>query len=272
MVQSPTNADRCRWIYHEYRRREVGQVRGIPILSGCLQVLADLRDLDVQTLDAVRAAADHCAVAYTELPEAGYVAVNESVPFKRRRITHMPPGWKVTQLSPAHPGPQYIDFRRERLRELGRAVAMPLMTILLDASEHNYSSARMDGQNYQRALRRWQNRIERKVLNRFIYTALQEAEAIGLIRPRPGRIRASWLWDPVPHVDPAKEANADETLMANYQLDPYTAASKSNRDFEQIARRWARANKMLASLALPPVGAAVSRPPAAPSVSSPQGQ
>lgn len=251
----------ARWIYHDYRRREIGQVRGVPLLGGCLQVVADLRDFDIQVLDAARTAADFAAIAYTTAPEAGFANVNESTPIRRRRISHLPPGWQLTQLTPQHPSTKYIEFRRERLREIGRAVAMPLMTILLDASEHNYSSARMDGQNYQRVLRRSQKRIERKILNRFAYTALQEAEDRGIIRRRPGSIRALWMWDPIPHVDPDKEAKADERQMRNYQLDPYTAARRANREFEVIARRWQRANTYLSSLGLPPVGATIAAPP-----------
>lgn len=253
----------ARYIYHDYRRREIGQVRGIPLLSGSLQVVADLRDFDTQTLDAARSAADFAAVAFTNSVDADFVAVDPGLntPIKRRRITHLPPGWDIKQLAPTHPSTQYIDFRRERLREVGRAVCMPLMTILLDASEHNYSSARMDGQNYQRALRRMQQRLQRKIINPFIYTYLEEAERRGIIAPRPGRIRATWLWDQIPHVDPSKEASADALLLANYQLGPYTAASRANRDFEKIAREWKRANDHLAKLGLPPLGAAVAAQP-----------
>jgi hypothetical protein len=64
----------------------------------------------------------------------------------------VPPGWKPWQYSASQPPVQYPDFRAERHRELGRPFGMPLLMVRLDSSKHNYSSARLDTQTYNRTV------------------------------------------------------------------------------------------------------------------------
>ena len=143
-------------VVHDFKPLEPGQLRGYPMLGPCLPAVADLRDFDVVTLDAARAAADYAILLTATGPGMVPIVgegIKKSVRIRRRQITPVPPGYDAKQMDPKHPVANYVEFRRERLRELGRPAAMPLLSILADASRHNYSSARLDLQNYHRANR-----------------------------------------------------------------------------------------------------------------------
>ncbi len=206
-------------VIHEFLIREEDQLRGVPWLSSSLQPIADLRDYDEQVLDAARTAADSSVLLHTDHPDSTYVSVNESVEFERRTISTAPPGWKPSQMVPTQPAAQYNEYRRERQAEIGRGVCMPLMLIRLDSARHNYSSARFDGQVYQRALQCLQYWISgtpqnRGVLGDLVDDIAREGELIrGLLPPRPARVRYEWLWPQPPHVDPKKEAEAERIQL-----------------------------------------------------------
>ena len=61
----------------------------------------------------------------------------------------LPPGYKATQIQPQHPGARYEDFLKSKLREMGRPLLMPYLKVAADAAGHNYSSGRLDLQDYQ---------------------------------------------------------------------------------------------------------------------------
>ena len=79
-------------------------------------------------------------------PDAEFLPVNESTSIERNRMGTLPPGWTPHTLNTSQPADNAGDFRREKLREVGAPASMPLMKIQHDSSNHNYSSARFDGQ------------------------------------------------------------------------------------------------------------------------------
>jgi len=200
-------------VIHDFDRLEPGQIRGIPFLAPVLQVVADLRDYDAAVLDAARIAADYCILLVSDHPDAEFVLVNETTPVKRRQISTAPPGWKPFEFKAQHPTTNYVEFRKERLRELGRPVGMPLLVVQSDASNHNYSSARFDSQTYHRGNRAFQGRVSRGPLARVVDAVAAEAELRGMTRKRPRKVWHVWTWPVPPHVDPTKEANAAKTRL-----------------------------------------------------------
>lgn len=199
---------------HLYRPMEPGQARGVPWLAPCLETAGQIRDYDDQVMDAARAAADSATLLWTNHPDVDCAPVNESTTIERRTISTVPPGWQVSQLKAEQPTTTYREFRQQRLRELGRPAGMPLMMIELDSSNHNYSSARFDAQIYWRKIQRLQSTIAQKALTRILKLLIREGELNGRIKTRPpADLRINWTWQPPPHVDPGKEANAWETLL-----------------------------------------------------------
>ena len=195
-------------IIHGFLSIEPGQVTGAPWLAPAVQIIADPRDYDEQVLDAARAAADYAVYMFSTDPTLAVQTVNDEVEIKRRVISTLPPGYQIQQLDPKQPSTAYVEYRNERMRDIGRAVSMPLMMVKLDASGHNYSSARFDGQLYNRMNSGFQAYIERSTLTPLVGEVEREATLAQALPKRPEKVIYRWIWDAPPHVDPLKEAKA----------------------------------------------------------------
>ena len=233
-------------IVHGFEVEEPGQVRGIPLLASALDSIAEFRDYDAQVLDAARAAADYTILLSTDHPDATYLAVNESTSIERRTISTLPPGWRAQQVDAKQPTTNYIDYRMERQRDIGRGVNMPLMMIRLDSADHNYSSARFDGQLYVRGVSMLQRYLERIALNRFLRSVEVEARVGRLLPERPaGRVRFVWTWPTPPHVDPKKEAEGSEVRLENMMSSLVSECAATGRDFQTV---WAQIQREIQQL------------------------
>lgn len=227
-------------VIHGFRHFEPGQVRGFPLAAPALQVIADVRDFDAATLRAARIAAEFGVLLYSDHSDIAPIVVNESVDWEGGVVRTIPPGWKPQQISPQHPGITYTDFRHERLRELGRPVNMPLMMVLLDSNGHNYSSARFDGQLYNRSVQSLQAWLTRVKLSRLFRLVEPEIRLLRKLR-RPAVVEQSWTWPVAPHVDPQKEAEAIGTLLDLGLISEIEAAAMIGRDYETSQALRARA-------------------------------
>ena len=239
------------YIIHGFCAIEPDQVRGLPWLSSCLQVIADLRDYDDQVMDAARMAADMAVLLYTKHPDARYIEVNETTEIERRLMQTLPPGWEAQQITPSQPPNTYRDFRSERLRELGRPVGMPLMMVQLDSRHHSYSSARFDSQVYQRSVRKLQRWLVRCVLNRLLDLVAREAELAGATPRPPGDVRYEWAFPPFPHVDPKKENDAVTGRLANETSCLRDECAALNKDWEDVLAQRGRERERKEELGLP---------------------
>lgn len=256
---NPVGYDADRMI-HGFKPLEPGQVRGVPWLAPCLQTIADLRDADKQILDAIRLQADFAVILYTENADAPFKVVNQSTTIKRRTISAAPPGYKPMGLSTTQPAPDYLNFRREKLRELGRPVNMPLMMVMLDSGDHTYSSARFDGQLFNRGVQSFQAWLDRVLLNRCVARIERQALLNGTLGKRPENVVLNWTWPVAPHVDPQKEAEAWATLLAINGCSEYDVAAALGKDFETIVAARQKAAKLLSDAGLPPTKSAADLP------------
>lgn len=252
------------FMIHRFSMIEEDQVRGVPWLATPLQAVADLRDYDAQVLDAARQAADQAVFWYTDHPDAEYLEVNESMEVERRQQQTGPPGWKPAMLNPTQPQTNYKEYRSERQRDMGRPVGMPLMMVRLDSSNHNYSSARFDGQVYLRGLQALQGWLERRTLNELLEDVRREAELYAAANPRwefasalrrrpRGELRAKWTWPVPPHVDPSKESTAERTGIETGTLPFSDALAARGLDEDEVIASRARTNRKLAAAGLPPL-------------------
>lgn len=234
---------------HGFRMIEEDQVRGVPWLATCLGPAADLRDFKTETLDAARAAADAGVILSTDHPDAPYIQTNSEIAVHRRTISNAPPGWKPFQMEPSHPGPQYDDFYESLARELGGPVCMPLMMILLDSSNHNYSSARFDGQIFWRGVAKHQGWLGRMLLRIESIIAL-EAELAGELPAPPADVRRRLNWPTAPHVDPTKERTADRMGLENGDLTYSELCARAGRTREEVIAERKGDNDALAAAGL----------------------
>lgn len=232
---------------HVFDQIEPGQVRGIPWLASSLIDIANSKAFAKETLEIARTTAlfgvaltaDNLDADTIEMPD------NKTVSIPRRAMTYIKQGWKAQTLAANQPGPNYIEFQHENYRSIGRPVGMPLLTILLDARYHNYSSARYDGQVYRRHLQAIQTRLTRQRCSPCAGQVLLDAERYGLIRRRPQKMNLVWGWSVPPEIDEEKTARANEIKLRTGQASLSELCNAANRSFEEVVQSRRRDDEYL---------------------------
>ena len=208
---------------HYFRTERPGQSRGIPEIMPALPLFAQLRRYTLAVLAAAETAADFAAVLYTDAPangEAADVEPMDLVELERRMATVLPGGWKLGQVQARATGNRYAEFKREILNEIARCLNMPFNVACGNSSGYNYASGRLDHQTYYKRIRVDQAHLGTVVLDRVLRAWFDEAVLISDFLPRgcgplpSGTSPHQWFWDGQEHVDPAKEATAQATRLA----------------------------------------------------------
>ena len=237
---------------------ERGQARGIPWAQSGLPLAADLRDYDVQVLDAARSAADNAIFAYTTHTDSEFADnVPVAVRWRRRQMNHVAPGWQVAALNANQPLPQYKEHRQERMNDLGRSKGVPGMVTRLDARDHNYSSARFDYQLLAESAKHVRATLFDPRLRRLVALVLSEAQLMGLLPPPPRTFYQRFIWPTLPEIDQKKPADAETIYLRNGTIS-YTEACANHhgRRAREVMGLRERDNRRLMALGLPTVAQA----------------
>jgi len=246
---------------HVFRQERPGQHRGVPEITPALPLFAQLRRFTLAVLGAAEAAADFAGILYTDAPpngEADDLEPMDLVELERNMLLTMPGGWKMSQLEPSQPATTYAEFKKEILNEIARCLNMPFNVAAGNSSGYNYASGRLDHQTYFKSIRVDQAFMARKVLDRILAAWLWEyALEAGLINELPvsgfRRILPphQWFWDGMEHVDPAKEARAQETRLKNHTTTLAHEYARQGKDWEAELRQRAREVGLMRELGLP---------------------
>lgn len=239
-------------ILHGFETIEAGQCRGVPWLAPCLPMCAEMRDYDQSVLDAADNAAQFGVVLSTDHPEADYVEFDGTLEMQRREMTTAPPGWRPTMVNPQQPSTLYVDYRRERLRELGRVVSMPVLLVLLDAGNHNMSSANFDAQVYHRANRCIQRSFERLELRALINILIDEISLTEFGGWSPETLKIAWGWPRGLHPDPEKNAKARKVNRELGHLDFSTCCIEDGYDPEEIVKGHQKSDELWRAAGMEP--------------------
>jgi capsid protein len=136
---------------------------------------------------------------------------------------------------------------------------MPFNVAAGNSSGYNYASGRLDHQTYFKAIRVEQVHLEAVVLDRVLAAWFDEAALIpGLLPDGLGPFVTwphQWFWDGHEHVDPAKEATAQATRLANLTTTLADEYARRGLDWEAQLRQRAKELALVAALALTPAQA-----------------
>lgn len=66
--------------------------------------------------------------------------------------------------------------------------------------------------------------------------------------------RHTWFWDGFPHVDPGKEATAQEKRLANNTTTLAAECAKDGRDYMSVLRQRAKELKLMREWGIPVAG------------------
>ena len=251
---------------HWFRADRPGQARGIPDIMPALPLFAQLRRFTLAVLAAAETAADFAGILYTDAPangEADAAEPFEPIELEARALVTMPGGWKMSQLQAEQPATTYAEFKREVLNEIARCLNMPFNVAAGNSSGYNYASGRLDHQTYFKAIRVEQAHLECAILDRVLAAWFDEAALIpGLLPADLGPFADwphQWFWDGHEHVDPAKEASAQATRLANHTTTLADEYARRGLDWEAQLRQRAKEIALMNELGLTPTQA---RPPA----------
>ena len=223
-----------------------------------LPLFAQLRRFTLAMLAAAETAADFAGILYTDAPangEADAAEPFEPIELEKRALLTMPGGWKMSQLEAEQPATTYAEFKHEILNEIARCLNMPFNVAAGNSSGYNYASGRLDHQTYFKAIRVEQAHLECVVLDRILAAWFDEAVLIsGLLPAGLGPIGGwphQWFWDGHEHVDPAKEATAQATRLANHTTTLADEYARRGQDWEAQLRQRAKELALMSELGLP---------------------
>jgi lambda family phage portal protein len=256
----------ARSMVHIFKSDRPGQHRGVPEITPALPLFAQLRRFTLAVLGAAEAAADFAGILYTDTPPTGEAEAIEPmdlIELERNMLLTMPGGWKMSQIEPAQPATTYADFKKEILNEIARCLNMPFNIAAGNSSGYNYASGRLDHQTYYKFIRVDQDFTGQAVLDPVLSAWLWEyALTAGLTEQIPvkglRRILPAhqWFWDGTEHVDPSKEARAQESRLRNHTTTLAQEYARQGKDWEDELRQRAREKQLQRELGLADADAA----------------
>jgi len=231
---------------HWFRVERPGQLRGVPELTPALPLFAQLRRFTLATLTAAETAAEFAAIIKSNLPpdEDEVTDPFAEVEISRGMMLTLPDGRDITQFKAEHPTTTYGDFKREILQEIGRALQLPRAFVLLDASNYNYASGRLDRQAFDRTVETERDQCEYQALRKVFRAWLSEAVLVEGYLPAgldyeqlPRRVR--WLWRQLGHVDRKKEADGAAADLANCTTTLAAECARNGDYWEEVLEQQA---------------------------------
>lgn len=158
------------------------------------------------------------------------------------------PGEKLSGFSPTVPGAEFFPHVKLILTLLGINFGMPLVLVLMDASESNFSGWRGAfeqaklgfRQNQRQMIRRFNDPVLAWHLASRAKRSSSLERSLEKIRRNAKTSRAPWYcwhlpsW---PYVQPVDDRTADLLAVANYQESPSTNMAKNGIDHDREIRR-----------------------------------
>ncbi len=236
-----------------------GQKRGLSLLSPALPLFAQLRRYTLAVLGAAESAALPAGVITSDAPADGEGSVAEpldEVEMDRGTWLQLPGGWDVKQFKAEHPTSTYKEFKLEILNEIARVLGMPFNLAAGNSSDYNYASGRLDHQSFARKVLVRQKQLVEKFMDPIFAAWLSEMVLIAGALPRKARLAAltshQWFFDGVEHVDPKKEAEAQDVRLRNHTTTLAVEYARQGRDWKEEITQRGKEVALLKSLNLSP--------------------
>jgi lambda family phage portal protein len=274
----------ARDVIHWFRSDRPGQMRGVPDITPALPLFAQLRRYTLATISAAETAANFAATLQTPAPanpdDQVWGEPFEHLSIERNTMTTLPAGYSMSQFRPEQPTTTYPEFKSEILNEIARCLNIPYNVAAGNSSGYNYSSGRLDHQVYFKSIRIDQAHIELAILDRVFQHWIDEVSlATDLLPGGPERLEGyphKWFWDGHGHVDPEKEAKAQETRLRNYTTTLADEYARAGQDWRSAIKQRAEELEFIEGLGMPPAGTSplppAEKPEGAPGSSGQDGE
>ena len=238
---------------HVFRQDRPEQHRGIPEITAALPLFAHLRRFTLAVVSAAEAAADFAGILYTDAPangEADSVEAMDTIQLERNMLLTMPGGWKMSQVDPKQPVTTYGEFKHEILNEIARCLSMPYNIAAGNSSGYNYASGRLDHQTYYKSLKVDRAFMEAEILDRVFDAWMREWSLATSTEIDACNCLHTWFWDGHEHVDPSKEATAQEKRLSNRTTTLASEYARLGKDWETELRQIAKERRLMKDLGI----------------------
>ena len=245
-----------RQVFHVYHPKRMSQTRGITALHPIFDMLGMLEDINFAKLVQATSVSSWAILrkphvdllrggALGAAPPTGPVTTERQADGTTRTLMGVSPGMEITArpgeeisgFSPGVPNPEYFPHVRLILTFVGINVGMPLVMVLMDAKETNFSGwrgavdqARMGFRQNQRWLmRRFHQPVRRWKLDQWA----ADDRAMARKRNKLGEMfyAAQWHCPTWPYIEPKKDAEADALRLEKNLISPRRQMAERGHDF-----------------------------------------
>jgi len=251
------------YVAHWFRADRPGQHRGLPDIMPALPLFAMLRRFTLAVIAAAETAADFAAVIQAKnspVDEAGPgIEAMDPVELERRMATVLPEGYEIGQIRAEQPATTYAEFKREILTEIARCLSVPYNIDACDSSSYNYASGRLDHQTYWKSIDVERDEVTRAIVEPYfsLWLRLYLSDRSG-IAPEDidlGLYPHTWHWPGREHVDPDKEAKAQDKKLKNKSSNYQLEYGRQGLDYETELRQCNTEDQLKDRLALERIAA-----------------
>lgn len=273
-VRAPRFVNGRRYIVHHFECTEVGQVRGVPLLSPVTKKLRmlgryDETELQAALLNASMAMFVTSPFDHTQLAEALAGASDESDPLgdylmgrlkywenappirlPSASINFLYPGEEPKFTAPMHPNAVFESYIRAGLRNVASSMGLSYEQFSGDWSQSNYSSARAALIEAWRGFMRRAGMLASSYVQPWYVRWFEEAVARGRVKLPAGSpdfmsaknswTRARWRMPGRGWVDPLKEAQAAVSRIASGVSTLERESAEQGLDWSDNLRQRAR--------------------------------
>jgi len=244
----------ARDMLHYFHADRPGQRRGVPDIGASLELFAQLRRYTLAVLSSAETAANISGVIKTDAPagteeeDGSGVEPMDTVDIDRNSLMTLPDGYEMQQFRAEQPTTTYQEFKHEILNEAARSIGMPFNIAAGNSAGYNYASGRLDHQTYYKSIRVEQAGLVCDVVDRIFEMWLQEYSLATYIPIE--NFSHQWFWDGTEHVDPMKEAKAQDTRLRNNTTTLAYEYARQGRDWEAELHQRAKEKNLMAKLGL----------------------
>lgn len=249
----------AREICHWFKKLYPEQLRGFSELAPAIELFNLIDRYSKAVVQASETAADLAMVFTTDaVDDPGGYNIDEDpeklrsnddifaqIPWARGMTITAPAGWDAKQVNAEQPSSTYSMLVNEILSQIGSAIGVPKLLMKNSAENYNYSSARVDLQQFQNFITLDRTSLVHDVLSRIWATWWKEYSLVNGMVNEP---RVQWYFGGFFHVDPLKEANAQVVRVTSNLSSLADEYGARGRDWEQELTQIAREKSFIKQL------------------------
>lgn len=257
------DADGFPQVFHVYGRRRLTQTRGVSAFTAAQLRMGMLEDVEFALLVKQQMAS---TIAWSEeTEEGGYAGTGGGTEYGAREtvrgasggdhiieeiapgmIVRPAPGKRLRMHAPQVPSTETMEHMRRIIQLVGLQVGLPVIMLLMDARETNFSGWR-GAVEVARSLFRQAQEHRRDVYHRRVAVArtrwlMAQRNAMGrglrsaFARIGPRIYRHKWRLPSWPYIQPLHDAQARALKLSTLQTSPRREAAEDGQEWDEVVR------------------------------------